>query len=121
MENSDPTGVMDEQTLDHLQRDAFGYFVQAVNPVNGLVADTTRENSPCSIAVVGFALSVYPVAVERGWMERGPTQSDAASPRCVSFATAIRAAARMQPATRASITTSSTWTRALASGARSCR
>lgn len=61
---------MDEQTLNQLQRDAFSYFVQAVNPVNGLVADTTRENSPCSIAVVGFALSVYPVAVERGWMTR---------------------------------------------------
>ena len=26
--------------------------------------------SPCSIAVVGFALSSYPVAVERGWMTR---------------------------------------------------
>src|SRR5665213_3983294 len=61
---------MDEQTLDQLQRAAFGYFVQTVNPVNGLVADTTRENGPCSIAVVGFALSAYPVAVERGWMAR---------------------------------------------------
>lgn len=61
---------MDEQTLDQLQRAAFGYFVQTVNPINGLVADTTREDCPCSIAVVGFALSVYPVAVERGWMRR---------------------------------------------------
>jgi hypothetical protein len=41
-----------------------------VNPVNGLVADTTRDHWPCSIAVVGFALSVYPVAVERGWLSR---------------------------------------------------
>lgn len=70
MENIDDTRVMDEQTLDQLQRAAFGYFAQTVNPVNGLVADTTRENCPCSIAVVGFALSVYPVAVERGWMTR---------------------------------------------------
>ncbi len=70
MENSDDTRVMDEQTLDQLQRAAFDYFVQTVNPANGLVADTTRENCPCSIAVVGFALSVYPVAVERGWMTR---------------------------------------------------
>lgn len=61
---------MNEQTLDQLQRAAFGYFLQAVNPANGLVADTSRENSPSSIAVVGFALSVYPVAVERGWMTR---------------------------------------------------
>ena len=62
--------MMNEQTLDQLQRAAFGYFLQTVNPANGLIADTSRDNSPCSIAVVGFALSVYPVAVERGWMAR---------------------------------------------------
>ena len=61
---------MNEQTLDQLQRAAFGYFLQAVNPANGLIADNSRENSPSSIGVVGFALSAYPVAVERGWMPR---------------------------------------------------
>ncbi len=60
----------DEALLDDLERSAFGYFRQMVNPANGLVADTSREGSPCSIAVVGFALSVYPIAVERGWMGR---------------------------------------------------
>ena len=62
--------LTDEALLDQMQRAAFGYFLQAVNPRNGLVADTSRDNSPVSIAVVGFALSSYPVAVERGWMER---------------------------------------------------
>ena len=38
--------------------------------MNGLVADTSRAGSPASIAVVGFALSSYPAAVERGWLER---------------------------------------------------
>jgi hypothetical protein len=66
--SSEPS--MHEQTLDQLQRAAFGYFLQAVSPANGLVADTSRENAPSSIAVVGFALSAYPVAVERGWMAR---------------------------------------------------
>ena len=61
---------MSEQTLDQLQRAAFGYFLEAVNPANGLIADNSRENSPSSIGVVGFALSAYPVAVERGWMPR---------------------------------------------------
>jgi hypothetical protein len=61
---------MSEQTLDQLQRAAFGYFLEAVNPANGLIADNSKENSPSSIGVVGFALSVYPVAVERGWMPR---------------------------------------------------
>ncbi len=62
--------LSDDAMLDRLQRAAFGYFVETMNPVNGLVPDTSRENSPVSIAVVGFALSAYPAAVERGWMER---------------------------------------------------
>ena len=61
---------MVDETVDRLQRAAFGYFLETMNPGNGLIADTSREGSPCSIAVVGFALSCYPVAVERGWMQR---------------------------------------------------
>ncbi|MEO7009115.1 MAG: glucoamylase family protein [Caldimonas sp.] len=53
-----------------MQRKAFDYFVRNTNPQNGLVADTTRPGAPSSIAVVGFALSAYPVGVERGWIDR---------------------------------------------------
>jgi hypothetical protein len=60
----------DEDLLERFQRSAFNYFLQECNSENGLVADTTREGAPASIAVVGFALSSYPVAVERGWMTR---------------------------------------------------
>jgi hypothetical protein len=60
----------DELLLDELQRAAFGYFVRAFNPANGLVADNSREGSPVSIAVVGFGLAAYPSAVERGWLTR---------------------------------------------------
>ncbi|MDQ2665806.1 MAG: hypothetical protein M3Z05_07330, partial [Gemmatimonadota bacterium] len=60
----------DESFLHDIERAAFDYFRQTVNPANGLVADTSRDGSPCSIAVVGFALSAYPIAVERGWMAR---------------------------------------------------
>jgi hypothetical protein len=63
--------MVDDELLDRLQRGAFGYFVDQTNPANGLVADTSRAGSDASIAVVGFALSSYPVAVERGWLERG--------------------------------------------------
>ncbi|MGN8159580.1 glucoamylase family protein [Salinisphaera sp. RV14] len=56
--------------LDRLQRTAFDYFLQCVNRDNGLVADTTRDDAPCSIAVVGFALSALPIGVEHGWIER---------------------------------------------------
>jgi hypothetical protein len=66
----DPRALSDEALLDRIQRAAFGYFIQTFNPANGLVADTTRKGSPCSIAVVGFALSSYPIAVERGWITR---------------------------------------------------
>src|SRR5258706_15599091 len=62
--------MVDDELLDRLQRGAFGYFLDATNPANGLVADTSRAGSDASIAVVGFALSSYPIAVERGWLER---------------------------------------------------
>jgi hypothetical protein len=60
----------DEALLERFQRAAFEYFLRECNPANGLVADTTRTAAPASIAVVGFALSCYPVAVERRWMSR---------------------------------------------------
>ena len=64
------SGLSDDAMLDDLQRAAFDYFLKASNPENGLIADTTRADSPSSIAVVGFALSAYVVGVERGWIER---------------------------------------------------
>lgn len=63
--------MLDDATMiESLQRRAFSYFTSYANPENGLVADTSRVDSPCSIAVVGFALSCYVVAVRRGWLSR---------------------------------------------------
>jgi len=59
-----------DEALAELERVTFEYFAHEVNLENGLVADSTREGSPCSIAVVGFALTTYPIAVERGYMKR---------------------------------------------------
>jgi len=59
-----------QEALERLQRDTFKYFALEVNPKNGLVHDSTKDESPCSIAVVGFALTAYPIAVERGYMKR---------------------------------------------------
>ena len=56
--------------LDALQRKSFDYFLHEANPRNGLIADRTQPGSPASIAAVGFALSSYPVGVERGFMGR---------------------------------------------------
>lgn len=60
----------DDALLESLERAASQYFPLNTNPHNGLVADTSRGGSPCSIAVVGFALATYPIAVERHWIER---------------------------------------------------
>ena len=55
---------------DTIEQDAFGYFAHETNPSNGLVVDRTDSGSPASISGVGYALSAYPVSVERGWRTR---------------------------------------------------
>jgi hypothetical protein len=60
----------DDAMVARLQRAAFDYFLENANARNGLIADTSREGAPSSIAVVGFALSAYPVGVEHGWIDR---------------------------------------------------
>jgi hypothetical protein len=60
----------DEHDLAKLESDTFKYFLHELHPATGLTADSTREGSPCSIAVVGFALTVYPIAVERRYLSR---------------------------------------------------
>jgi hypothetical protein len=72
---ADPSIESDDALLDRFQRAAFDYFLEQGNPDNGLVADTSRQGSPASIAVTGFALSCYPVGVERGWMTRANAAS----------------------------------------------
>jgi hypothetical protein len=62
--------ISDEALIVRLQRAAFSYFSDYAHDDTGLVADTSRQGSPCSIAVVGFALSCYPVAIENGWLSR---------------------------------------------------
>jgi len=54
--------------LEKLQRESFSYFLRETNAENGLVIDKTAAGSPASIAATGFALTAYPIAVERGFM-----------------------------------------------------
>ena len=56
--------------LDRLQQDAVGYFLRAANLDNGLIADSSREGSPCSIAATGLGLAAYVVGAERGFLPR---------------------------------------------------
>ena len=55
-----------EEKLDALQRVTFDYFLKEANPENGLIPDSTRRGSPCSIAATGFALASYPVGKKIG-------------------------------------------------------
>jgi hypothetical protein len=61
---------LDQDFLDRIQKDSFGYFLHETNPLNGLVADKTKANGPASIAAVGLCLAAYPVGVERGLIGR---------------------------------------------------
>ena len=59
-----------DKQLETLQRVTFDYFLKETNPQNGLVPDSTRQGSACSITPTGFALAAYPVGVERGFITR---------------------------------------------------
>ncbi len=59
-----------DDDLSRLERDTFKYFADEVNLDNGLVPDNTKQGAPSSIAAVGFALTAYPIGVERGYLSR---------------------------------------------------
>jgi len=65
-----PAADSDDALLDAIQRAAFGFFRDEAHPGNGLVRDRSRPDSKCSIAAVGFGLSTWCMAVERGWASR---------------------------------------------------
>jgi hypothetical protein len=56
--------------FDDLERRTFDFFWERGRPDNGLIPDRWPTPSFSSIAAVGFALTAYPLAVERGWISR---------------------------------------------------
>jgi len=56
--------------VERLQQDAVGYFLRSTNRDNGLIADSSREGAPCSIAATGLGLAAYVVVAERGPLPR---------------------------------------------------
>ena len=61
--------VLDPE-IDELQERTFRWFIEATDRSNGLTRDRWPTESFASVAAVGFALAVWPVGVERGWMTR---------------------------------------------------
>ncbi len=61
--------VLDPFIAD-VQRRTFRFFWETTNPKNGLARDRFPSPSPSSIAAVGFALTAYPIGIERGYVTR---------------------------------------------------
>ena len=59
-------------SLNDIEHRTFEFFWQTTNPKNGLVPDhwPLGDEPFASIAAVGFALTAYPIGVERGWITR---------------------------------------------------
>ncbi len=56
--------------LDTLERRTFAWFWDLSDPRTGLTPDRWPTRSFSSIAAVGFALTAYPIGVERGYVTR---------------------------------------------------
>ena len=57
-------------SYQEIERRTFRFFWETVNRKNGLVPDRWPTPSFSSIAAVGFALTAYPIGIERGWCSR---------------------------------------------------
>ncbi|MFC3580505.1 glucoamylase family protein [Sphingomonas hylomeconis] len=64
-----------ERLIDDIQHRSFRYFWETADPITGLVPDRWPTPSFASIAAVGFALTLYPVGVEHGWISRAAART----------------------------------------------
>jgi len=62
-------------TLDEIPKRAILYFWEQASPENGLIKDRSTEDSPSSIATVGFGLTALIIGVERGWLSKDEVYS----------------------------------------------
>ncbi len=67
---SPTTSARVEAFVDSLQARTFAYFWETTNSRNGLAPDRWPNPPFASIAAVGFALTAYPIGVERRWVTR---------------------------------------------------
>ncbi|PZM10485.1 hypothetical protein [Rhizobium tubonense] len=59
-----------QSLLADLQDASFKYFIEVVNPQNGLVRDRNRVGAPASIAATGMGFSALPIGVARSVVSR---------------------------------------------------
>lgn len=65
----------EEAFLDTLQYYSFLYFINEINHQNGLVKDRTQAESPASMAATGFAIPIWAIGAERGWISKEKAKS----------------------------------------------
>ena len=64
------TPTQASEFLEDIEHKTFDYFWANANPKNGLVPDRYPTRIFSSLAAVGFALTAYPIGVERGYISR---------------------------------------------------
>lgn len=57
-----------DQFLNGLEKAHFRYFIEYSDSNTGLTLDSSRDDTACSIAAVGFSLSAYIIASERSYI-----------------------------------------------------
>ncbi len=58
----------EKKFLLEVEKDSVKYFTRFADPKTGLIRDSSRAGSPCSVASTGFGLTAWAIAKERGWM-----------------------------------------------------
>jgi len=64
------TSAAQQAFLDTLERRTFDFFWERSDPAKGLTPDRWPTRSFVSVGAVGFALTAYPIGVERGYVSR---------------------------------------------------
>lgn len=60
----------DEYFILMVEKDTFRYFSGLINRSNGLIPDSSRQESPASIAAQGFGMASLCIGAQRGWITR---------------------------------------------------
>ena len=56
--------------LDTLQYRSFLFFMNEINPLNGMVKDRTQKESAASIAAVGWGVTAWAIGAQNNWITR---------------------------------------------------
>lgn len=68
--SKEPVEPQEAEFLDVLQERTFRYFWELSDPLTGLTPDRAPTKSFASVSATGFALTAYPVGVERGYISK---------------------------------------------------